>query len=313
MNRVKHDPLVYYALREGMVKIGTTTGLAQRMSQLDIDRVLAIEPGSEVVEARRHAQFAGLRVHHEWFRPCEDLISHTDVLRRLYGLPDFTKRTARGKLILTPEHRALLAMLPPLVIPVKPGTLERFVTGIRLDEDGPCRFRSLYSDKLTGYGGFTLNGRKIGAHKAAHLMFVGPVPEGWHVDHVRDRGCVNRDCVWWEHLEAVPARENLRRGDIWKPRAYCKWGHELTPDNLYWTGPDKKWRRCKICKDATDRARNRRLHPNAGKPRTHCPYGHPLSGENLYIQQSNGGRLCRICLRDRARHRYQRLHGLELT
>ena len=52
MNRVKHDPLVYYALREGLIKIGTTTGFAQRMSALDIDRILAIEPGSEDVETR---------------------------------------------------------------------------------------------------------------------------------------------------------------------------------------------------------------------------------------------------------------------
>lgn len=313
MDRVKHDPLVYYALRDGLVKIGTTTGLAQRMSQLDIDRILAIEPGSVDLEARRHERFAGLRVHHEWFRPGEDLIAHADVLRRLYGLPDFTKRTARGELILTPEHRAVLAMLPPLVIPVQPGTLERFVTRIRLDDDGPCRFHWIHADKLTGYGSFRLGSGNMGAHKAAHLMFVGPVPKGWHVDHVRDRGCVNRDCVWWEHLEAVTPGVNVRRGDAAKPWAYCKRGHELTPDNVCLSGPGKDQRRCKTCKVEQERARNRRLHPNAGIPRTHCPYGHPLSGENLYVQPSNGGRLCRICIRDRSRRRYQRLHGLELT
>lgn len=312
MGRVKHDPLVYYALREDLIKIGTTTGFAQRMSTLDIDRVLAIEPGSEDVERRRHAQFAGLHAYREWFRPGEDLIAHTDVLRRLYGLPDFTKRTARGMPVLTPEQRTLLAMLPPLVIPVPQGTLERFAIGIRLDDDGPCRFHWLHPGKATGYGSFTLGSRKMGAHKASHLMFVGPVPDGWHVDHVRGRGCVNRDCVWWEHLEAVPPRENLRRGDAWKPRAFCKRGHELTPDNVLLIGV-KKDRRCKICKRESDRARNRRLHPNAGQRKTHCPYGHPLEGGNLYIQESNGGRVCRTCLRDRARHRYQRLHGLALT
>lgn len=311
MNRVKHDPLVYYALRGDLVKIGTTTGFAQRMSTLDIDRALAIEPGGEDVEGRRHDQFAHLHAHREWFYPGEDLIAHTDVLRRLYGLPDFTKRTARGEPILTQAQRAVLAMLPAPMIPLPPGTLERFAAKIRLDDDGPCRFRWKYSDKLTGYGGFFL-GRKMGAHKASHLMFVGPVTKGWHVDHVKDRGCVNRDCVWWEHLEAVPPRENLRRGDIWKPKTYCKRGHELTPDNVLFIGR-KKDRRCKICKREADRARNRHLHPNAGQRKTHCPYGHPLEGDNLYIQPSNGGRICRTCLRDRARQRYQRLHGLELT
>lgn len=313
MNRVKHDPLVYYALREGLVKIGTTTGLAHRMSALDIDRVLAIEPGSEDVERRRHAQFAGFHAYREWFHPGEELIAHTDVLRRLYGLPDFTKRTARGEFILAPEHRAILAMLPPPVIPVRPGTLERFAMRVRLTNDGPCRFRWLHSDKVTGYGSFSLTpGRNMGAHKASYLMFVGPVPEGWHVDHVRDRGCVNRDCVWWEHLEAVTPGDNVRRGDAAKPWAYCKRGHELTPDNVILCG-SKQDRRCKTCKREEGRTRNRLLHPNAGQRKTHCPYGHPLEGDNLYIQQSNGGRVCRTCLRDRARHRYQRLHGLELT
>lgn len=278
MNRVKHDPLVYCALREDLIKIGTTTGLAQRMSALDIDRVLAIEPGSEDVEDRRHVQFAHLRAHHEWFRPGGDLIAHTDVLRRLYGLPDFTKRTARGEPILTLEQHAVLAMLPPLVIPVPPGTLERFVIKIRLDTDGPCRFHSLYSDKVTGYGGFTLLGRKIGAHKASHLMFIGPVPKGWHVDHVKDRGCVNRDCVWWEHLEAVTPGDNVRRGDASKPWAYCKHGHELTPDNVLLYGPGKNLRRCKTCRREEDRAKNRRLHPNAGQRKTHCPTGILLKG-----------------------------------
>jgi hypothetical protein len=152
----------------------------------------------------------------------------------------------------------------------------------------------------------------MGAHKASHLMFVGPVPEGWHVDHVRDRGCVHRDCVWWEHLEAVTPGDNVRRGGAAKPWALCKYGHEFTPENTYLT-PGTNERRCRICLVEAGRARNRCLHPNAGQRKTHCPYGHPLSGDNLYIQQSNGGRLCRICLRVRARHRYQRLHGLELT
>lgn len=49
-----------------------------------------------------------------------------------------------------------------------------------------------------GYGKFWLNGRTIGAHRAAWLLFVGPIPEGICVMHT----CDNPPCVrWTDHLE----------------------------------------------------------------------------------------------------------------
>ena len=35
----------------------------------------------------------------------------------------------------------------------------------------------------------------------------GAVPDGWHVDHL----CSNTKCIRLDHLEAVPAVENVRR------------------------------------------------------------------------------------------------------
>jgi hypothetical protein len=37
--------------------------------------------------------------------------------------------------------------------------------------------------------------------------------------------------------------------------------------------------------------------------RTHCPHGHPYSPENTYIIPSNGGRMCRTCIRNRRTNR----------
>lgn len=44
--------------------------------------------------------------------------------------------------------------------------------------------------------------------------------------------------------------------------------------------------------------------PARNAAKTHCPQGHPYAGPNLYIA-ANGGRICRTCLRERARVRYR--------
>lgn len=45
-----------------------------------------------------------------------------------------------------------------------------------------------------GYGLFRLNGPQLRAHRASHILFVGPIPEGLYVCHKCDvRSCVNPD------------------------------------------------------------------------------------------------------------------------
>lgn len=64
----------------------------------------------------------------------------------------------------------------------------------------------------SGYGHLLDEGlphRLIGAHVASYTVHVGPIPEGFEIDHV----CLNKLCVNPDHLEAVTHRENMRRSN----------------------------------------------------------------------------------------------------
>jgi hypothetical protein len=101
-----------------------------------------------------------------------------------------------------------------------------------------------------GYGRFHGTPRHVLAHRFFYEWAVGPVPEGLQLDHL----CRVRTCVRPSHLEPVTAQTNFRRGK--SPAAIivrtnrCKYGHELTPDNL--ALPELRFgrRRCRTCYEA---------------------------------------------------------------
>lgn len=71
-------------------------------------------------------------------------------------------------------------------------------------------------------GGKTWNGygliwspeqrKMIYAHRVSYELYVGPIPEGNQVDHLKPP-CKYEDCVRPDHLEAVTQAENLRRSN----------------------------------------------------------------------------------------------------
>lgn len=63
-----------------------------------------------------------------------------------------------------------------------------------------------------GYGFFFKDGKRTLAHRAMYELHVGPIPRGMQIDHVRERGCMYRDCVNPAHLEPVTGFENVHRG-----------------------------------------------------------------------------------------------------
>lgn len=109
-----------------------------------------------------------------------------------------------------------------------------------------------------GYGQFLPEGGRkannMGAHRWAYQHFVGPIPEGFQVDHL----CRNRKCVNPEHLEAVTPRENVMRSPLAPAslnaqKTHCLRGHEFTPDNTQVAS--NGGRRCVTCRRERDLAR----------------------------------------------------------
>lgn len=186
-----------------------------------------------------------------------------------------------------------------------------------------------------GYGQATFGGERRLAHRLAYEAFVGPIPEGLTIDHL----CRNPGCVNPEHLEAVPIRVNLLRGDTVTARnaakTHCPRGHAYTdhrnkhgarvclkcreekrrergvrpydPDHCKnghpWTEENtvyvKTGRSCKICKAEYMRRRRGPWKQRRNKP-THCPHGHEYTPENSGMTRA-GYRYCREC--DRQQHR----------
>ena len=91
-----------------------------------------------------------------------------------------------------------------------------------------------------GYGLFWLDGRLRAAHIVAYEACFGPVPAGCELDHK----CRNRRCVNPEHVEPVPHRVNILRGEgrtaVQARKTHCSKGHPLVRT--------RSQRRCLICK-----------------------------------------------------------------
>jgi len=127
------------------------------------------------------------------------------------------------------------------------------------------------SGSSAGYGCFNAGDKEDGtyhldgAHRIAYELFVAPIPEGLHLDHL----CRVRCCVNPKHLEPVPCRENLRRG--------VGVGSATVPN----------------CQSAAQR-KNLELM----KAITHCPQGHEYDEDNTY-RNRKGARSCRACSRIR--------------
>jgi hypothetical protein len=86
------------------------------------------------------------------------------------------------------------------------------------------------------------------AHRVSYERYVGPIPEGAHLDHL----CRNRACVNPEHLEPVSVQTNILRGvspsAVNAAKTECLRGHPFDDENTYVCPAGK--RRCRACKTA---------------------------------------------------------------
>ncbi len=106
-------------------------------------------------------------------------------------------------------------------------------------------------------GGYGVIGKSRGGvdsvHRVSYEIYVGPIPEGLHIDHL----CGNRLCANPAHLEAVTQAENNRRAAEVRVAnlTHCKRGHEFTPENTM--RQHKGQRLCRTCHNWSGKAARR--------------------------------------------------------
>ena len=100
-----------------------------------------------------------------------------------------------------------------------------------------------------GYGRFRLGGKTLMAHRVAFELMRGEIPQGLELDHL----CRVPLCVNPAHLEAVPHRINLLRGETITgknaQKTHCAAGHEFTVENTYLR---RRGRGCRECRRLAD-------------------------------------------------------------
>lgn len=108
---------------------------------------------------------------------------------------------------------------------------ERFWSKVKKSEG--CWTWLGYSNRR-GYGQVILQGKVIGAHRAAWSLSGKELPKfklGLSLDHL----CKNKLCVRPDHLEVVTTAENTLRSDNIcmqnKAKTQCKNGHMFTQEN----------------------------------------------------------------------------------
>ena len=106
-----------------------------------------------------------------------------------------------------------------------------------------------------GYGRTFVNGQFRYVHRVLYEIMVGPVPDGFELDHL----CINPKCFRTDHLEVVTHQVNMERAAFRrnggvpvsqrKPRhgqrAFCIRGHHLDRDNRY--VDTRGYQRCRRC------------------------------------------------------------------
>lgn len=94
----------------------------------------------------------------------------------------------------------------------------------------------------SGYAQRYVKGTTNLVHRQVYEAMIGPIPYGFQVDHVFDRGCRHKHCVNPLHLEAISHKENAQR--YHSSKEFCRNGHKR--EDLYISSDGRK--RCRQCR-----------------------------------------------------------------
>jgi len=95
-----------------------------------------------------------------------------------------------------------------------------------------------------GRGQLWVDGRMVTAYRLAYEWWIGPIPDGWTIDHIE---CDNPGCVNPQHLKACTAKDNIRRAALRK--THCPRGHPYSGPNarIYINSAGITRRVCRAC------------------------------------------------------------------
>jgi hypothetical protein len=120
-----------------------------------------------------------------------------------------------------------------------PPAVDRVADRVKVDANGCWLWQGCRNP--SGYGQIRVDRRNRLVHRVTYEHFVGPIPEGFELDHL----CCTRACCNPDHLEPVTRRENVHRSDAMVLRLVCASGHDLSdPANVMYMS---RQRRCRPC------------------------------------------------------------------
>ncbi|WP_416381744.1 HNH endonuclease [Mycobacteroides abscessus] len=82
--------------------------------------------------------------------------------------------------------------------------LNRYEVNVNQRGEDECWLWSGYTNS-SGYGQIQLDRKKILAHRVSYTISHGPIPDGYHVDHI----CMVKLCVNPKHLRLASPKQNM--------------------------------------------------------------------------------------------------------
>lgn len=144
---------------------------------------------------------------------------------------------------------------------------ERLLRQREISPSGCWAWTGPVNQQSYSYGVMHVGKRLSLVHRIAHELWIGPIPDGYEVDHVADRGCISTLCFNPAHLEAVTPQINTLRSTsfsaINSQKTHCVNGHPLDEANTYIRKREEGGRWCRACGRERSR-RYRRLKGDTG-------------------------------------------------